>query len=155
MRTSLMSLLAVALACSAPATASVLHRRGTSRAMLASAGEVHDAVRVLFSQDPRIQIQDAKDEVSASWLDGTQPVKVTAVFTQGPSADESDVEVICEGPRSADERRRVEEQWLDKIPSSVKYYGLQIPPDLRSPLDEGPRAALPDEVPSVDRFRRY
>lgn len=149
---ALAAALLLGLARPAPAA---MRPHGTQRALLASVGDIHDALIVLLSQDPRIAIQDGKDVVRASWLDGTQPTTLTAYLTPGPSGDQSVLELVCEGPRSSHERRQIERQWLDRIPESVKYYGLQLPPDLRSPLDEGPRAQLPDEVPSVDRFRRY
>jgi hypothetical protein len=149
------ALAAVLLGAAPPAGAALLRAKGTSRPMLASPGEIHDAVVALFGQDPRVTVQDGKDLIVASWLDGTQPIKLTAKISAGPTDDQSGIEILCEGPRAEGERRRLETEWLDRIPSSIKYYGLQVPPDLRSPLDEGPRAELPPTVPSIDQFRRY
>lgn len=155
---SLAAALALLGACMTPEQrleAKLGHPPGVSRALLASEGEVHDAVVVLFAQDPRVKIVDAKHAVQASWRQNDQEIVLTAYFAPGFSEDQSTVEVVCTGPASAQVRRRLEEEWIGKIPASLKYYGLQIPPQMRTPLDEGPRAELPDEAPTVDQIWRY
>lgn len=125
---------------------------GTRRTLLAKTGEVHDALLTLFNRDPQYTVKDLGDlQIEVSYLVGNQPVTLTAYMDPGPVGDDTDVEIICTGPN----HRKVEEDWMGKLPEAVKYLAMDNAPDLHSPLDEGPRAVLPPAVPSIDGVRRY
>lgn len=132
-----------------------IDRDGTRSTLLAKKGEVHDALMAIISRDPQYEVVDAGDVVTARFLKGNQPWTLTAYLEPGSSGDETDVEIVCQGPNDGAEKRRTEREWLGKLPEAVKYLALDHVPDLRTPLDEGPRATEAPAVPSIDRARRY
>lgn len=141
----MLALSATVVGCSgAPKKKVALDHGGTKRTLLAKKGEVRDALMALAARDPKHAVKEQGDG---------DVIEVEGVFTAylepGPLGDETDVELICKAGREA------EKEWLDKLPEAVKYLALDHVPDLRSPLDEGPRAVLPPVVPEIDAVRRY
>jgi hypothetical protein len=128
---------------------------GTTRTMLASFGDVHDALVAMLSRDPAFTVKDGFAIVTAEYAKGAERYTVTSYLAPGPSEDQTDVEVICQGIGPGFDGRKLEEAWLDKLPQAVRYSALAAPPDLRSPLDVGPRAEPAAKVPAVDDVRRY
>lgn len=140
---------------SAPKKTVALDHGGTRRTLLAKKGEIRDALMTLVTRDPQYTVTEAGDTVNVAFRNGSEQWGLTAYLEPGDSGDQGDIEIVCQGPATEEARRKLEKEWLDKLPEAVKYLALDHVPDLRSPLDEGPRAVLPSVAPAVDAVRRY
>src|SRR5262245_59008375 len=108
---------AASAACAgAPKTKVSQGHGGTRRTLLAHEGEVRDALMSLFARDPRFAVSQSSGAVSVVYLEGRRRLTLTAYLDPGPLGDETDVEIICSGHGEAAEGRRVEREWLDRLP---------------------------------------
>jgi len=129
---------------------------GTRQAVLAAVGEVHDGVLAALARDPRYAIKDASDRIEATATQTDKPYTIVALISRSTN-EESELEVVYQGNGSADEKKRVESDFLRQVVEAIKYAetGYNRAPDLKSPLDEGPKADSTPRVPAVDNVRRY
>lgn len=129
---------------------------GTKQPVLAAVGEVHDGVLAALARDPRYSIKDGGDRIEATVTQSDKPYAIVALIRRDTN-EESELEIVYQGKASSDEKSRIEGDFLRQAVEAIKYAetGYNRAPDLKSPLDEGPRADSSPRVPAVDNVRRY
>ncbi len=130
---------------------------GLKQRLLASPGEVHDGVIAVLGQDPRYEVKDSGDRLEGRIAEGENPYSVLAVIRKGGDTEQTELEIVYQGQGSSEQKRAFERGFLRQVTEAIKYAetGYNRLPDLKSPLDVGPRADNTPRVPAVDDVRRY